>query len=266
MNQFVQTDFAAGVGRITLNRPDKRNALSREMLTQLSLAVAELESNTELRVIVLQAVGSVFCAGMDLAQMQAHASSPNREQLWREDSELYFDALLALLNCRVPTIAAVSGPTIAGGVGLVLACDIVIAAESVFFALPEPRRGIVAAMVAPLLLRRTSHSRAGYVLLSGKNISAEQAAAIGLCDEVVRQADWEAAVDSILQSVMEASPQALATTKEFLDSISHAPLHEALQRASQVSAEARAGADAREGLDAFLEGRKPTWARRTSEP
>lgn len=259
MKQFIKTEFADGVGQISLNRPDKCNALSREMLDQLSLAVAELESRSELRVVVLQAIGSVFCAGMDLAQMQERALSPDRERLWREDSQSYHDALLALLDCRVPTIATVSGPSIAGGVGLVLGCDIVLAADSVFFALPEPRRGITAAVVTPLLLRRTSHARAGYVLLSGKRISAEQALSFGLCDEVVRQAEYESAVQEMLKSVMESSPQALATTKQFLNSMSNAALREAMQHAIQVSAEARASADAREGLDAFLEKRTPAW-------
>jgi methylglutaconyl-CoA hydratase len=259
MQQFIKTEFENGVGRISLNRPDKRNALNREMLDQFCQSVDELNSRDELRVLVLQAVGSVFCAGMDLAQMRERATDPNRDQLWREDSESYHKALLALLNCRFPTIAAVPGPAIAGGVGLVLACDIVIASDAAFFALPEPRRGIVAAMVTPLLLRRTSQARARYVVLSGKKIPAEEAFVIGLCDEVVRQSECESAIEETLQSVLESSPQALATTKRFLDSIGVSDLREALNRAIQVSADARASADAREGLDAFLEKRKPAW-------
>ena len=260
MQQFITTEFEEGVGRISLNRPDKRNALNREMLDQFCRSVDQLHSRNDLRVLVLQAVGTVFCAGMDLAQMQDRATDSKRDELWRGDSESYHNALLAVLNCRVPTIAAVQGPAIAGGVGLVLACDIVIAADSAFFALPEPRRGITAAIVAPLLLRRTSPARASYVLLSGKRIPAEQALAIGLCDEVVPSEKCEAAVQAMLQSVLESSPHALTTTKLFLNSIGNTNVREAINRAIQVSAEAHAGEDAREGLDAFFAKRKPTWA------
>jgi len=259
MPQHIKTECNDGVGWISLDRPDKRNALNREMLKQLRCSVAQLDATAELRVIVLQAVGSVFCAGMDLAQMKEHAANPDAEERWREDSRAYHDTLLALLDCRVPTIVFVSGPCIAGGVGLVLACDIVIVADSAFFALPEARRGIIAAMVAPLLLRRTSHARAGYALLSGRKISAQQALASGLCDEVVRSPEDDTAIQALLQSVLESSPQALATTKQFLNSIGNADTRDALKRAADVSASARASVDAREGLAAFFEKRKPIW-------
>ncbi len=266
MQQFIETEFEGGVGRIRLNRPDKRNALNREMLDHFCGAVEGFNSRKALHVLVVQAVGSVFCAGMDLAQMQDRATDPNRDELWREDSESYHKALLALLDCRVPTVAVVPGPAIAGGVGLALACDIVIAADSAFFSLPEPRRGITAAMVTPLLLRRTSHARAGFVLLSGKRIPAEQALAIGLCDEVVPPSETEPALQAMLQLILEGSPRALATTKQFLGSIVEPDVREALNRAVGVSADARASADACEGLAAFLEKRKPSWTQEGDTP
>ena len=260
MPEFIETEFESGVGRMILNRPDKRNALNREMLAQICGAVEQFNSRKELRVLVVQAVGSVFCAGMDLAQMQDRATNPNRDEAWHSDAESYHKVLLALLDCQVPTIAAIPGAAIAGGVGLALACDIVIAADSSFFSLPEPRRGITAAMVTPLLLRRTSHARAAYVLLSGKRIPAEQALAIGLCDEVVPQSETEPALRAMLQSVLEGSPRALATTKQFLGSLANTDIRQALNRAVGISADARASVDAREGLAAFLEKRRPAWA------
>lgn len=260
MQQFINTEFKDGVGWISLNRADKRNALNREMLAQFCSGVDKLNSNSDLRALVLQAVGPVFCAGMDLGQMHEVRTDPSQGTRWQEDSRDYHNALLALLNCRVPTIAAVHGPAIAGGVGLILACDIVIASDSAFFALPEPHRGIAAAIVAPLLSRRLGPARAGYVLLSAKKIPAEQAMAIGLCDEFAPQSGFKSAVHAMLRSILESAPQALATTKRFLGSLGDADLRKALRRAIDVSAEARATEEAREGLSAFRDKRKPAWA------
>ena len=175
-----------------------------------------------------------------------------REQLWRQDSESFYNAIVSLLDCRMPTIAAVPGPAIAGGVGLALACDIVIAAESASFAVPEPKRGIVAAMVCPLLLRRTSQARAGFVLLGGQSIAAKQAAAMGLCEVVAADAEFDAVVQAQVNSILECSPHALSTTKHFLNSVGHDELRNSLARSIQVSADARSSEDAREGLDRVL--------------
>jgi methylglutaconyl-CoA hydratase len=262
MHNFIKTEFVNGVGRLILNRPEKRNALTRDMLDQFCQSIDQLQRHDNLRVLIVQAAGSVFCAGMDLAQMQARSHDPGREEQWRADSESYYNAIVSLLDCQIPTIAALPGPAIAGGLGLALACDIVIAADSAVFALPEPKRGIVAAMVTPLLLRRTSPSRAGYVLLAGQSIPAAQALTMGLCDVVVDGADIETTINNMVESVLEGSPQALAMTKQFLYSIGNIGLREALDRAIQVSADARWTTDAREGLGAFLEKRKPAWVPR----
>lgn len=258
---LIETEFLHGVGRVILSRPEKRNALTREMLDQFCVGIQRLQSSHDFRALVVQATGSVFCAGMDLAQMQARAEDPNRNEQWRADAESYYNAIVSLLDCRIPTIAAISGPAIAGGVGLALACDIVIAADTAHFALPESRRGIIPAMVTPLLLRRTGPARAGYVLLAGQSIPAAQALTMGLCDLVVDRSAIEATVNEVVKSVLECSPQALATTKQFLNSIgNNNELRDALDRAMQISADARSTDDAKEGLEAFLEKRKPAWA------
>ena len=259
MKDFITTEFENGVGRITFDRPDKRNALTREMLDRFTRGVDQLPLIDNLRVLIIQAAGSVFCAGMDLAQMQERAVERNREHPWRQDAESFHSAIVSLLDCRMPTIAAVRGPAIAGGVGLALACDIVIAGESTSFVLPEPKRGIAAAMVTPLLLRRTSPAQAGFVLLGGQSVAAKQAAAMGLCEVVVADAEFDATVQAQVNSILECSPHALSTTKQFLNSVGHDELRNALARAIHVSADARSSEDAREGLDAFLEKRKPTW-------
>ena len=145
MGQFVNVSLDGGVGRLTLNRPDKRNALKREFIEEINAGIDQLAGDVSLRVFVIAAEGSVFCAGMDLGQMQERAESVDGLKQWQRDSEIYCDVLAKIYSMDVPTVAIVQGPALAGGVGIVLACDLVIASEKAFFMLPEPIRGITAA-------------------------------------------------------------------------------------------------------------------------
>ncbi len=259
MESFVNSGIANGVGRVTLNRPDKRNALRRDFIEQLSEAIAELKKDDSLRVLVLEAEGSVFCAGMDLSQMQDRASSANGTQQWQKDSEVYCELLTELYSIPVPTVVALQGPVLAGGVGIVLACDIVIASDNAFLMLPEPVRGITAAMVTPLLIHRVGAGIAGHLLLSGEKMSAQRAWQIGLCHDVVATDDLPDRIDALIKSILSGSRSALALTKQHLARCSNDSLVAQIQSSVGVSAEARETNDAREGLAAFLEKRKPAW-------
>ena len=141
------------VARICLNRPERRNALTRQMIVEITKQVSDFAADPTVRLIEIAAKGTVFCAGMDLGEMQQRAEQAGPKD-WLEDSEVYRDLLLAILMAPQPVIGIIQGPALAGGVGIAMACDIVIAAEDVFFALPEPQRGIAASMVTPLLLRK----------------------------------------------------------------------------------------------------------------
>jgi len=266
MSNWIELDDShlSGLGRINLrlNRGERRNALTRQMLSDLNDVLARIEQLPNARVLVLQAAGSVFCAGMDLGEMQQHASAPDREQQWQLDSELYCQVLTRLFRLPLPTIAQVQGPALAGGIGLVLACDMVLCAEDAFFALPEPVRGIAAAIVTPFLIFRVGHGVAGQWLLSGQRISAKIASSAGLCYTVAGGTDLSEQVDRLVIDVLSGAPAALAITKRHWQECSGAANVVAQAQASiAVSAEARQTADAREGLAAFLEKRPPTWAR-----
>ena len=132
--------FEAGIARLTLNRPEKRNALTRDLIQQMISQLSEFQLRPELRLLVLEAQGPAFCAGMDLTQMQQRASQPDASQAYLEDSVVYGELLKLIFHLSVPTLAVVQGPALAGGMGIVLASDLVIAADSAFFALPEPMR------------------------------------------------------------------------------------------------------------------------------
>ncbi len=208
---------------------------------------------------MLKADGKVFCAGMDLAEMQERALSEDGQKEWMQDSLDYCELLVSIYTAKVPTIAVLQGPVLAGGVGMVLACDFVVAAEDSFISLPEPQRGITAAMVTPLLVHRVGAGPAGHLLLSGRRQSAKDAATTGLVYEVTTSESLEESVAALAKSIMQGSPEALALTRRHLDDLGGHDLVAQIRRSIEVSAQARAGEDAREGLAAFLEKRKPNW-------
>jgi methylglutaconyl-CoA hydratase len=254
----LATTTTNGVVRLTLNRPQKRNALTRELLAELHAAIFEAAGRNDLRCLVLEGAGPVFCAGMDLAQMEQTASRNDAREVWHSDTQLYHDVVAAIMAIPAPTIAVVQGPALAGGVGLVLACDLVLASESATFALPEPKRGITAAIVTPLLVHRAGVSAASWLLLSGEEMVSARASEIGLVHEVVGAADLDAARDRLIASVLTGAPGALAISKQQLMAC-RAKVQKHLLSAIAVSAQARETPEAREGLAAFLEKRPPAW-------
>jgi methylglutaconyl-CoA hydratase len=259
MTEYVLYHSENGVGRITLDRTERRNALTREMIVKLTDYVRTAAADEKVRVIALAANGTVFCAGMDLSEMQERAAAPDAADQWLKDSEVYRDLLKSLVDAPKPVLAAVQGPVLAGGVGIVLASDLVIATDATFFSLPEPQRGITAAMVTPLLVYRAGVGHASHLLLSGRQVSAESALAAGLCHSVTPIESFAATEDEWVQSILRGSPEALALTKKVLRDVGGKSLSEQLDVAATVSAFARKSADAREGLQAFLEKRKPNW-------
>ena len=248
-----------GVARLVLNRPQKRNALSRQLIDELTAGVAEVAGDASARMFILAAEGSVFCAGMDLGEMQDRAGRPDAARLWQQDTQVYRDLVMSIFNLRVPTLAAVQGPVLAGGVGLVAACDFVLASEAASFTLPEPRRGISPAVVAPLLIYRVGAGRATPLLLSGRTIAADDAYRIGLCHELAPQRELAARESAWVDSVLAGAPGALAKTKQLIIDCAAAGLAGQIDMAMRVSAEARSTPEAREGLAAFLEKREPRW-------
>lgn len=251
-----------GIAQITLNRPQKRNALLREQLAEFRDFLTQVQSDRHLRAVQLTAEGPVFCAGMDLAQMQETAAHPLATTRWRHDAELYRDVLRELWLLPVPTVAVVQGPAVAGGFGLVLACDLVLASEAATFFLPEPQRGLTAAIVTPLLVYRLGAAAASYLLLSGRQIDAHQASGWGLCQQVVKSGMLASATNDLLESICSGSPQALAATKRHLRECHGGHVIEQLDAAVELSASSRETNDAREGLQAFLEHRNPLWQQR----
>lgn len=252
-------DVLGQVGTITLRRSHRRNALTRQLLEQLQRHVQQLASDSRVRVIRLQSEGPVFCAGMDLAEMEARAKAADAALAWRADALVFCELVCQLLMAPQPVVAAVQGPVVAGGVGLVLACDLVVAADGAYFSLPEPQRGITAAMVTPLLLYRLGAAHAARCLLSGESLSAADAQSAGLCHDVVSSSQLAARVTRLCDGVCSGAPTALAATKAQLRQAYPLDLLQQVRQAAEASAQSRETAEAREGLQAFLEKRVPSW-------
>lgn len=246
-------------GTIVLNRPDKRNALSRQMMADIGQALDDLHQERMVRAVILTGAGSAFCAGMDLVEMQETSQQPDSLLQWHHDAVQYRELLETMLRFPKPLIAAVNGPVVAGGTGLMLASDIVIAADTAKFALPEPRRGIVAGIVAPLLVFRIGASHAANLLLTARTIDAAEAHRIGLVHEVVKADLLWARAQELAGEIAHSAPEAIQLTKRLLNETIGEHLATLLSAGAADSATARTTEAAREGLAAFLEKREPKW-------
>jgi methylglutaconyl-CoA hydratase len=246
-------------GTIVLNRPEKRNALSRELLSELEGALRTFHREKPVRAVVITGAGSAFCAGMDLAEMQAAGTGDDAQTRLQEDAEIYRDLLEMMLRFPKPLIAAVNGPAVAGGLGLMLACDIVLAAAESQFGLPEPRRGVVAGIVSPLLAFRIGAGQAAPLLLTGRLIDGREAHRIGLVHELVTNDQLWVRGTQIAEEIALNAPEALLMTKRMLNETIGEELTMQLSTGAAVSAAARTTESAAEGLKAFAEKRPPVW-------
>jgi methylglutaconyl-CoA hydratase len=256
---LVKTRVDGHAGTIILNRPDKRNALSRELLTKLDQALDDLHQEKRVRAVILTGAGSAFCAGMDLSEMLATSQSPDAQSQWQQDALQYRDLLERMLIYPKPIIAAVNGPAMAGGLGLVLASDIVVSADTAHFGLPEPRRGLVAGIISPLLTFRIAAGNAAHLLLTAKSIGAVEAHRVGLVQELVMADQAWARAKEVADECAKCAAESLQLTKRMLNEVIGESLITQLSAGAAISATARTTEAAREGLAAFLEKREPKW-------
>ncbi|HUO35951.1 MAG TPA: enoyl-CoA hydratase-related protein [Candidatus Acidoferrum sp.] len=243
--------------RITLARPEKRNAISAQMIVELLRAFEEAESSRA-RVVILSAEGKAFCAGMDLAGLQTIAKHSPEQNV--EDSRRMALLFRRLYTFPRPVIAAVNGAAIAGGCGIATLADFTLAAPEAKFGYTEVRIGFVPALVSVFLRRQIGDKRSRELLLTGKIIGAEEAFRLGLATEIVPAEKLAARADELAASLLAVSPTSVARTKDLLTNTQAAALDEELEWAVRANAEIRATADFREGLASFLEKREPKWS------
>ena len=257
----LQIEQRDAIRWLWLNRPEVRNAFNEELIAEISSAFAEIEAAADTRVVVVAARGAAFCAGADLNWMRTMAGLSHADN--HNDALKVARMFNAVHACSKPVIASVQGDAYGGGVGLVAACDIVIASEAVNFGLSEVRLGIVAATISPHLVRAMGARQAARYMLTAEKFTAAQAKALGLVHELTNTGALEAEVERQARVLLSASPAALAATKRLLADVVEAPLDDVLLAATaKCIADARVSPEGREGIAAFLEKRAPTWVPR----
>ncbi len=255
MQELVRNDVdgKAGIARIVLNRPERRNALNTGMVTELMDSLALADADDRIRVVALSGAGPDFCAGADLEEIREAVEQGILASL--VDAEALGELFLLLRRMDTPVIAVVHGRALAGGCGLATACDMVLAASDARFGYPEVRLGFVPAMVMAILRRSVGEKRAFELISLGETIEAEVAESIGLVNRVFPAEDFEAEVDGFLRDLSSRSASAVSLGKRLLYQIDGASFEAAIRTGAQVNVLARLTDDCQDGIDTFLERR-----------
>ena len=236
---------------LTLNRPERRNALTIELMTELTAAVENAAADPEQRIVILRGAGKAFCTGLDLVEAVKHDPHETAESVAR--------VLLALAETRLVTIAMVHGAAVAGGAGVMSACDFVVASDHTKIGYPEVRRGLVAGLVMTFIRRQLRERDLRELLLASELITAQRACEIGLINRVVPMPELESEVQKIVASVSQGAPGAIANAKRLMEELWSTSVREDIETALRHHLDARESAEAKEGIAAFNEKRPPNW-------
>jgi methylglutaconyl-CoA hydratase len=253
----IQLAYDSGIATITLNRPDKRNAISFELIDDLLRALKEVETSDAI-VLIVTGAGKAFSSGMDLDNLKELIGRTPEQNL--KDSETMVRLFRTLYEFPKVTIAAVNGAAIAGGTGLALLCDFTLAVPEAKFGYTEVRIGFVPAIVSTFLLRQVGEKQARDLLLTGRIIGADEAARMGLVNEIVAPESLLTRARELAALLMQNSPASLRATKQLLSDHARAELDSQIGAAVRENAAIRTTADFREGIVSFLEKRKPVWS------
>jgi methylglutaconyl-CoA hydratase len=252
----IQLTHQASVATITLNRPERRNAISFDLIDDLLRALDEVDKS-DAQILILTGAGKAFCSGMDLDNLKSLLGRSPEQNL--QDSQTMVRLFRSLYEFPKVTIAAVNGPAIAGGTGLALLCDFTLAVPGAKFGYTEVRIGFVPAIVSTFLLRQIGEKQARDLLLTGRIFGAEEALRLGLINEIVPAENLLGRAQELAALLMENSAASLRATKKLLSDHARAELDLQVEAAVRENAAIRSTADFREGISAFLEKRKPVW-------
>ncbi len=255
---------ADAIRTVTLNRPDRRNALTTEMQNELIATLDDAAASDSIRLLILTGAGDAFCAGLDLSALQTMADKSAFEHA--DDAHRIARMFRTLFELPIPTIAQVNGHAMAGGTGLATLCDFTFATPATKFGYTETKIGFVPAIVSAFLLLQLGDKRARDLLLTGRLFSAEEAHALGLVTEIVLPEELATRVQALAATLLANSPTSLRATKLLLAEQNRAWLDHALDVSMQANAESRHTHDFREGIAAFLEKRRPMWASAKLKP
>jgi methylglutaconyl-CoA hydratase len=256
--QSIDITMHERVATVTLDRPDVRNAFNEATIAELALAFDELGRDEDVRAIVLAANGTAFCAGADLNWMKQMAGYSDAENL--ADASRLADMLRTIYLCPKPTVAKVQGDCYAGGMGLVAACDIAVAADGANFCLSEVKLGLIPATISPYVIKAMGEACARRYFLTAERFSAREAHRIGFVQELAAAADLDSTVAAIVKALVSNSPNAVKEAKVLMRDIAGRPVdNELLTDTAERIAAIRASTEGREGVASFLEKRRPSW-------
>jgi methylglutaconyl-CoA hydratase len=252
----IQLAYEGGVAIITLNRPEKRNAISFDLIEDLLRGLDEVAKSDAI-VLIVTGAGKAFCSGMDLENLKSLLGRSPEQNL--QDSRTMVKLFRALYEFPKVTIAAVNGAAVAGGTGVALLCDFTLAVPEAKFGYTEVRIGFVPAIVSTFLLRQVGEKQARDLLLTGRLFGAEEASRLGLVNEIVAPDNLMTRARALAATLIENSPVSLRATKQLLNEHSRAEIDAHIEAAIRENAAIRGTADFREGISSFLEKRKPVW-------
>ncbi len=258
MTQALTVSVQDRIARITLTRPEVRNAFNDEVIQQLKAAFESVGANSDVRAVVLAAEGPAFCAGADLNWMRRMADYTRDENI--ADAGQLAAMLKAIYECPKPTIAAVQGDVFAGGMGLVAACDMAVSVRTATYCLSEVKLGLIPATISPYVIRAMGTRAAHRYFLTAERFSADEAHRIGFVHELVDADALEAKVNELAQALVSASPAAVRACKKLVQDVAQREIDAALIEATvEGIADIRASEEGREGVASFLQKRKPSW-------
>ena len=257
MFETLTLEFSGELATLTLNRPDKRNAINSKMVSEMQSALDDIETS-RVRVAIITGAGKSFCAGMDLEMLADIASQSSAENM--EDSRRMAKMFRRIWSFSKPLIAAVNGAALAGGCGIATLCDFTIAVPEAKFGYTEVKIGFLPAIVSVFLTRQIGDKHARDLLLTGRLVDATEAKALGLITEIVPREHLMKRAHELAEVLISASPVSLTRAKRLLTSAAAASVDADLERAILENARIRCTADFKEGLASFLEKRKPVWS------
>jgi len=254
---FVEIKEAAQVAYVKLNRPDIRNAFDPSMIADITKAFTSLSTRTDLRAVVLQGEGKVFCAGADLNWMREMVNYTLDQN--KEDSLKLFAMFESIAKCGLPVVGLVQGAAFGGALGLVACCDYVIADPQTQFCFSEVKLGIAPAVISSFIARKAVAGKVRHFMMSGIVFNTQQAADAGLVNETASSTDFTTRLEHVLKTYKECGPEAVRETKKLLNDLPNLSWEDQRKRTSQLIAERRVSSEGQEGLKSFLEKRSPSW-------
>lgn len=258
----IQTRHENEVGWITFNRPDIHNAFNSTVISELSTAFTEMDNDSSVRVVVLTGAGKSFCAGADLNWMRGVINQSFDENL--AESNALADLFWQIYTFKRPVIGRINGAAIGGGTGFVAVCDIAIAAQSAVFSFSEVKIGVVPACIGPYVVKKMGEGKARELFITGERMKAQRAHEVGLVNKVVDDAQLDAEVNLLIDSLLSSGPEAVAMAKRLVSGVGDMTPEQFRPYTAEMIAKLRVSPEGQEGMDAFLNKRPPNWVKKKS--